>query len=265
MTATLPSFVHFGLVEADLLATHAGGSWPFPLRVPSYGRIDGEREILFGVAGQALQARDLADDAGPAGLAVEVAIALRECRGVVDVVHSGENGRTAVAALIYRQSALICRQRLDEGEPGTLEVRQVPETTLVEALVAEIPQLEAARTLPITVPAAAVDAAMQLTENDEDDASRVRRLRDLVHDHGGDSAALDQLVGLLLPVSGHGQLGATRDGRTRTGPALSWLDGPRGRVRVNRPGDGWLSVNPLRPAELRFALGELATITRRPR
>ncbi|GAA3583498.1 hypothetical protein GCM10022222_80340 [Amycolatopsis ultiminotia] len=266
MTSTLAPAVHFGLVEADLLAAHAGASWPFPLRVPAFGRIEGEREILFGVAGQALQARDLADDAGPAGPAAEVVTALRERRGVVDLVHTGEHGTVAVAALVYRQSALICRQVLDHDPAGTVAVQQIPDTGLAEALLAEIPQTDGARALPITVPAGAVDAAMALTEDeDEDDTSRVRRLRDLVQDHGGDPAVLDHLVGLLVPVSGHGQLGATRDGHTRTGPELSWVDGPRGRVRVNRPGDGWLSVNSLRRTDLRFTLGELATIARRPR
>jgi hypothetical protein len=35
--------VHFGLVELDLLAAHAGVRFPFPLRIPEFGRIPGER------------------------------------------------------------------------------------------------------------------------------------------------------------------------------------------------------------------------------
>ncbi|WP_037353600.1 ESX secretion-associated protein EspG [Amycolatopsis orientalis] len=265
MTATLPrtgdETVHIGLVEADLLAAHAGAGWPFPLRVPSYGRIEGEREILFATAGHALRARGLADDSGPDGLAAEAMTALRERRGVVDLVVADAEGATAVTALVYRSSALICRQRL---EADTLSVRRVDETALVDAVLAEIPKVEAARTMPVTLPVHAVKEAMAL-EDDEDDVSRAHRLRDLVRDSGGDPAALDSLVGLVVPLTGRGQLGATRDGRTREGRELSWLDGPRGRVRINPARAGWLSVNSLRPADLRFALGELATVARRPR
>lgn len=265
MTATLTGSdtVHIGLAEADLLAAHAGAGWPFPLRVPACGRIHGEREILLGAAGQTLSARGLADDAGPAGLAETAVTALRERRGVVHLVVAGEDGVTGVAALVHRSSALICTQRLDDDPAGTIALNRVPETSLVDAVLAAIPKKDAARSMPVAVPEYAVDAAMAVTE-DEDDAARVRRLRALVQDSGGDPASLDHLAGLLVPLSGRGQLGATRDGRTRAGGEVSWVDGPRGRIRVNRPGDGWLSVNPLRPADLRFALGELATLARRP-
>jgi hypothetical protein len=269
MTAVVPragqETVRIGLVEADLLAAHAGAAWPFPLRVPAFGRIAGERELLVDVAAQTLQARRLADDAGPEGLAAEAVTALRENRGVVHLVVTGAGGTTGVAAIVYRSAALICRQTLDDDPAGTLTLRRVPETALITALIDEIPAVDPARALPITVPAAAVDAAMALDDASEDDASRVRTLRALVRDHGGDPEALDHLVGLLVPVAGHGQLGATRDGRTPAGSELSWVDGPRGRVRVNRPGDGWLSVNPVRANDLRFTLGELATLARRPR
>ncbi|GAB3385930.1 ESX secretion-associated protein EspG [Amycolatopsis echigonensis] len=266
MTAVLPprtgdETVHIGLVEADLLAAHAGASWPFPLRVPSYGRIDGEREILFATAAHALRVRGLADESGPDGLAAEAVTALRERRGIVDLVVADAEGATAVTALVYQSSALICRQRL---EADTLSVRRVDETALVDAVLAEIPKAEAARTMPVTLPAHAVKEAMAL-DDDEDDTSRAHRLRDLVRDSGGDPAALDSLVGLVVPLTGRGQLGATRDGRTREGRELSWMDGPRGRVRINPARDGWISVNSLRPADLRFALGELATVARRPR
>lgn len=268
MTAVLPrtepETVRIGLVEADLLAAHAGAGWPFPSRVPAFGRIAGEREILLDVAAQTLQARRLADEAGPEGLAAEAVTALRENRGVVHLVVTGADGTTGLAAIVYRSAALICRQSLDDDPAGTLTLWRVPETALIDALLAEIPSVDPARTLPVTVPAGAVDAAMAL-EDDEDDTARVHRLRALVRDHGGDPDALDHLVGLLVPMTGRGQLGATRDGRTPAGSELSWVDGPRGRVRVNRPGDGWLSVNAVRPNDLRFALGELATLARRPR
>ena len=92
-----------------------------------------------------------------------------------------------------------------------------------------------------------------------DDASEFE-LRDAVRDHGGDPDVLDQFAGLLVPLTGRGQLGATRR-KSRVGPELSWLDGPRGRVRV-RTANGWTSVNSLRRNEFRAALSELATMAR---
>jgi hypothetical protein len=38
----------FGLVELDLLATYTGATIPFPLEIPSFGRIPDERDELFG-------------------------------------------------------------------------------------------------------------------------------------------------------------------------------------------------------------------------
>jgi hypothetical protein len=103
---------------------------------------------------------------------------------------------------------------------------------------------------------------------DLDGADREQRFRDLVREHGGDPAALDQLMVLLSTLHGRGQVGATRrtgPGSTRADTELSWLDGARGRLAVNRDVDGWVSVNPLRPNGLRAALDELSAIARRPR
>ncbi|HEV2782627.1 MAG TPA: ESX secretion-associated protein EspG [Actinophytocola sp.] len=239
MTAALArdtrSGVHFGLVELDLLAAHAGARFPFPLRVPEFGRITAEREVLLAAAGMTMRARGLAGERGPLGVAAEVVTALREYRGTVDLVLAGPDSAAGVVALVYRSWTLICRQPLT-GDPVTtgVRIRRVAQNALADELIGMVPEVAPAQAMPITLPP-----------------------------DGRDPYVLDELGGLLPELTGGGQLGATRRGAGRTGTELSWLDGPRGRVRVNRADDGWISVNPLRPNEMRFALDELAMIARR--
>jgi hypothetical protein len=224
--------VHFGLVELDLLATHAGARFPFPLRVPEFGRIDGEREVLLAGAGVTLRARGLAGERGPLGVAAEVVTALREYRGTVDLVLTGPDGVVGVVAMAYRSWTLICRQPLS-GQ-GTVRIRRVAQNALADELMALVPEVEPAVTMPITLPP-----------------------------DGGDPHVLDELGRLLPELTGAGQLGATRRGTGRSGTELSWLDGLRGRMRVNRADDGWFSVNSLQQNELRLALNNSAMIARR--
>lgn len=257
-------FVHFGLVELDLLAAYAGVPFPFPLRVPSFGRIEGEREVLLAAAGQTLRIRGLADETGPIGAAAELVDALREHRGTVDLVLTGPDGTTAAVAMIYRSSALLCRQPWNDDLANTVQVRTIAETALAQELFELVPERPAARSMPITLPDRAVRTATRLIAGVENDAEKERRLRDLVRDRGGDPGVLDTLAGLLPALTGKGQLGATRraSGSVRAGTELSWLDGPQGRVRVTRADDGWVSVNPLRQADVRNALNEMATTAR---
>ncbi|MDI5980808.1 ESX secretion-associated protein EspG [Amycolatopsis magusensis] len=250
--------VHFGLIELDLLSAHAGVPLPFPLRVPSFGRLAGEREILLAVAGETLYRRGLAGESGPVGMAAEVVTALREHRGTLDLVLTGERV-IGVVALVYRESVLLCRQVLDDDPAGTVGVRRVHDAALAAELLKQVPEVAAPVSMPITLPAGAVTAATRWPGEPGE-----QELRDLFRDHGGDPAALDSLVGLVVPVHGLGQLGATRRG-ARAGSELSWLDGPRGRVAVHAATDGWVSVNPLRRTGVRSALEELATIARSPR
>src|SRR5690348_15102109 len=120
MTAALTQpGVHFGLVELDLLAAHAGARFPFPLRIPEFGRIEGEREVLLAAAGSTLRVRGLAGDRGPVGLAAEVVTALREYRGTVDLVLAGPDSGAGTVAMVYRSWALICSQPLT-GAPTDL-------------------------------------------------------------------------------------------------------------------------------------------------
>lgn len=227
MTAEDPD-VYFGLVELDLLATHAGTRFPFPLRLPEFGRIAGEREVLLAAAGVTLRARGLAGERGPLGVAAEVVTALREYRGAVDLVLVGADGAVGVAALVYRSWALICRQQLTGDRVG---VRRVAQNTLADELFRMVPEVEPATTMPITLPP------------DDDDPGELARL--------------------LPELTGTGQLGATRRDTGRAGTGLSWLDSPRGRVRVSHAEDGWISVNSLRDNEMRYTLDNLAMIVRR--
>lgn len=236
--------VHCGLVELDLLAEHAGARFPFPLRVPEFGRIAGEREVLLAAAGVTLRARGLASESGPLGIAAEVVTALREYRGTVDLVLTGPDETVGVVAMVYRSWALLCRQPLT-GDPaltggGGVRIRRIAQNALADELIGMVPEVEPAVAMPITVPPDSIDSP--------------------------DSAVLDELGRLLPELTGRGQLGATRrgtDGPTRSETELSWLDGPRGRVRVHRAADRWTSVNPLRRNEIRGALDNLAMIARR--
>jgi hypothetical protein len=268
VTTTIPrpdQDVAFGLVELDLLATHAGTPMPFPLRVPSFGRIPGERMVLLDAAGHALRARGLADATGPAGIAAELVIALREYRGAVDLIAVTPRRGIGAVALVYGSSALVCVQDLDAGDTATVRVRRVADTALASALRPLVPESAPARSMPVMLPTAVVDTARRLVATATDDAELAQRLRDLMREHGGDPDALDQLAALLAAPTGHGQFGVTRRGRERAGAELSWLDGPQGRVRVHHGTDGWVSVNPLRPAALRHALDNLAMIARERR
>jgi hypothetical protein len=236
--ATVPAThagVHFGLVELDLLATHAGVRFPYPLRVPEFGRIPGEREVLLSAAGATLRERGLAGERGPLGVAAEVVTALREYRGTVDLVLAGRDGAVGVVAMVYRSWTLICRQPLTDDPARTgVRIRRVAQNALTDELIGMVPEVEPAVVMPITVPP---------------DQS--------------DPVANDELEDVLPEVTGMGELGALRRGAGRTGVELSWLDGPRGRVQVNRSADGWLSVNPLRRNEMRYAINDLAMIARK--
>jgi hypothetical protein len=230
--------IYFGLVELDLLAAHAGVRFPFPLRVPEFGRIAGEREALLAAAGVTLRSRGLAGERGPLGVAAEVITALREYRGTVDLVLTGPAGTLGVVAMVYRSWTLICHQPLTGNRPTDgVRIRRAAQNALADELLTMVPQVRPAVVMPITVPP-----------------------------DGAELAAVDELGVVLPELTGSGQLGATRHdnaGTTRSGTELSWLDSLRGRTRVNRTEDGWLSVNSLRQNEMRSTLHTMAMIARR--
>ena len=225
MTAT----VECAPVELDLLATHAGARFPFPLRVPSFGRLAAERDALLAAAGHALRDRGLATEHGPLGMANELVTALREYRGAVDVVVVGPTVVRGAVAMVYGSWAVVCHQTLSDTEPGTVRVVRVPATALTDELATLIPPARPAPELPVTLP-----------------------------------PAVDQLATLVAAPAGRGQLGAVRraGATVRRVREVSWLDSPRGRVRVDRGSDGWVSVNPVRHNELVRALGEVAAVAR---
>jgi hypothetical protein len=259
--------VEFGLVELDLLATHAGAPLPYPLRVPPFGRIHGEREVLLAVAGQTLRARGLADGHGPVDAAAELVTALREYRGTVDLVLVDQEGARGVAAIAYRSWALLCQRTLTDDPASTVRIRRVADTALASELLDLVPDVAPATSLPITLPARAISIGKTLIDEVADGTELEQRLRDLVRDHGGDAAVLDQLAGLLPTLTGRGQLGAARragEGNVRAGAELSWLDSPRGRVRLNHTEDGWVSVNPLTRTAMKSVLNGLSAIARKP-
>lgn len=248
----------FGLVEFDLLATHTGASIPFPLRVPSFGRIPGERQVLFTTAGATLRHRALADENGPTGLAGELAAALARRRGTLDLVLTGSAEPVGVAAVVHRDRVLLCRQTLDDTRTAMVDVRHLPLDGVVDALHDLIPPLPAAKIMPLRVPVAAVRAVH------ETGAAQLHRIASR---HGCAVEDLDALVRAGGTVVGGGQLGACavsdHGPDVRLGTELSWLDSPGGRMRVTTH-HGWLSVNPLRPNDLHTAIAELVTLIKHP-
>jgi hypothetical protein len=262
MTATIERAADFAPVELDLLATHAGVRFPFPLRVPSFGRDAGERDALLAEAGHALGARGLATAHGPVGLAGELVNALREYRGAVDLVAVGAGGMTGAVAMVYGAWAVVCRQ--SPGDASPVQVTRVAAAGVSGELARLLPEVRPAAVMPITLPPGVVGDTVRLLGRTAETPATRRYVRELVRTCGGDESAVDQLVGLFPSVAGRGQLGTVhRAGTTTTRVGeVSWLDSPRGRVRVDQDHDGWVSVNPLRHNELIRALGELAALAR---
>ncbi|MGW6929362.1 ESX secretion-associated protein EspG [Lentzea sp. NPDC054927] len=135
--------IAFDLVEMDLLATHAGVRWPFPLRVPSFGKLADERATLLAEAGHGLQARGLAEAHGPTGMAAALVTALCEHTAVVDLVVRG----TGAVAMVHGDEAIVCTQ-----SESTVRVTHVEAETLGDELVALVPDLRPAQVMPITLP-----------------------------------------------------------------------------------------------------------------
>ncbi|GAA2669283.1 MULTISPECIES: ESX secretion-associated protein EspG [Actinosynnema] len=236
----------FALAELDLLTTHAGAPMPYPVQVPSHGRTAGERAAVLASAGATLVARDLADRTGPTGLAGALVTALRAPEPVDLVLTGGRDGPLGVLALRRERTALVCRQPLTPALAHLVEVVEIDRDGLVDELLRDVPALPGAPVVPVTLTREVVDAASGGADED--------RLRALTRDAGGDPAELDRLAALLRGVSGRGQLGgAGRGGRIE----LSWLDSAAGRLRIDRGADGWVSVNPLHPNDVRRFLRAL--------
>ncbi|MFJ6673797.1 ESX secretion-associated protein EspG [Actinosynnema sp. NPDC091369] len=264
MTAAIRHETVFDPVELDLLATHAGVPFPFPIRVPSSGRFTDERDALLADAGHALRARGLATATGPVGVTAELVTALREHRGAVDLVVIGTTEVTGAVAMVHEDRAVVCRQSLHPEHGGDVAVTAVPATELADRFALLIPAARAAATLPITLPPGVVEGALRILGDPGCEPVTRGHVRELVRACGGDEAVVDRLVDLLPGVSGRGRLGVVRrtGGPATRPPEVSWLDSARGRVRVDRDDRGWTSVNPLRHDRLLRLLGETAAVAR---
>jgi hypothetical protein len=135
--------IAFDLVEMDLLATHAGVHWPFPLRVPSFGVAAAERAELLAEAGYGLRQRGLAEPHGPTGMAAELVTALREHRAVVDLVVP----EVKAVAMVYGDDAVVCTQ-----SGSTVRAVHVEAEALGDELAQLVTELKAAQIMPITLP-----------------------------------------------------------------------------------------------------------------
>ncbi len=259
MTDPVTRPAQFGLVELDLLATYAGAELPFPLQVPSFGRVPPERDLLLAGAGETLRMRGLADDSGPTGLADLLVALLARRTGGIDLVLGGAGWESGAVALADRAGAVLCLQRFNSQEHHLVDAYQVDPDTLAEELFSLVPELAGGHTIPLRLPLLAMRAAHALLTGPVSDEEAVERhVRDVLRDGGVTEAAAGKLAALLHPLDGYGQMGFTRPGDggedVRVGHELSWIDAPTGRYRIDSTtdgaADGWVSVNPLHPDEL---------------
>ncbi|HEY0636749.1 MAG TPA: ESX secretion-associated protein EspG [Pseudonocardiaceae bacterium] len=277
-TSELARPAQFGLVELDLLATYAGAELPFPLQVPSFGRVPDERDLLFAGAGATLRVRGLADDDGPAGLADQLVALLARRTGTVDLVLGGPGWESGAVALVDRSTAVLCLQRFNPEEHHLVDAHQVDGDTLAAELMALVPELAGGHSIPLRLPLHAVRSAHEIlvraqrAGTDPDRRDVEQRVYEELRAGGVDPTAAGKLATVLHPLEGYGQLGVTRPGDggedVRVGHELSWIDTPGGRYRVGssaggRDHDGWVSINPLHPDELyTLVRGFVSTVRR---
>jgi hypothetical protein len=257
--------------EVDLLCTYAEVEPPFPLEIPSSGTTELERSVVFQAAQQTLQARGLAGEGGPVGLAEEFVRLLRDRCGAVDIVVVDGKSTVRAVAMVDGANALLAVQRTDE-EDEVVRLRSLSLDRAVDALIRLIPDVEQAGSSPISVPLRALRAAeSEIARRIEDDEPfRDAELPDLLEHNGVDERVLRRMIAHLQPVIGQGQLGGSRPNGehgedredVRYGEELSWLDTPRGRYKVSQDGE-WVSANPLPREDLRVALRRLLAPLRR--
>ena len=259
----------FGLVELDLLATYTGATIPFPLVVPSFGRIPDDRDELFGAAGATLQHRGLADQDGPTGLARGLADALQNRHATIYLITTGPDGPIGIVAILrHRHRTLLCRQPLHDSSASLVDIRAAPSDSLADALCEHIPDMPAAKVMPLRVPADAVrDLHTSATANPDRNTQQLEQ--QIASRHNCPADDLHTIVRIGGTATRHGQLGATRatpQGDARIGTELSWLDTATGRVKISTDRAGaheWISINPLRRNEIRTSITNLIALIRR--
>jgi hypothetical protein len=247
-------------VEMDLLCTFAGVPAPFPLRVRSAGATQAERTRLFGAARERMAARGLADQRGPLGVAEVFVHLLKRCPTVLDLMLAIGPDRLGAVLLGYRGEAVLAVTELDDPDPSVGLVALEPDDATDE-LLRLIPELDAARATPFTLPRPALARVYRAMLDHGGELGRYQ-LDELLSQHSIDERLADRLVTQMLPVLGNGQAGlAQRRGYAgdwrRTGEELRWLDTGRGRLRLGGSAE-WTSVNPLFPNELYGSLRQLA-------
>jgi hypothetical protein len=251
--------------EVDLLCVHAEVEPPFPLEIPSTGTSEAERSVVFQGARESLELRGLADANGPAGIADELVRLLRHRTGALDLVVFGESGALRATLLVGpAPHALLAVQR-DGDEEGAVRLRSVPVDRSADALVALVPDVDAASASPFALPVRALRAAEEVIADRVAAGEPVREddLLDLLERGGLNDRATRRMIACLQPVQGQGQLGGSRpnglrgddEDHVRFGAELAWVDTPRGRFRLaeepGADGSGWISVNPLGREDLR--------------
>lgn len=258
----------FGLVELDLLATFAGAELPFPLQVPSFGRVPPERDLLFGAAGETLRVRGLAGDDGPTGLAGRLVALLSHRAGAVDLVLGGPDWESGAVALIDATAAagaLMCLQRFNPAERHLVEAYELDGDVLAHELFSLVPALHGGNAIPLRLPQRAMRAAHDLLTA-AGGGNVEREVYEVLREGGVDATAAAKLASLLHPLEGYGQMGVSMPGAggedVRVGSELSWVDTPAGRYRIGSA-DGWVSINPLHPDELFSLLRSFVARVRR--
>jgi hypothetical protein len=247
--------------EADLLCAAANCPPPYPLRIPDHGRTVLERRTVLRAAGERLAARGLADERGPLGVAEAFAHLLQDATLALDVQLCVGTDVFAAVLLARRGLAVLTTQRLTGDDP-TLRMVELSLDDAVDELLEVIPAHPAALVAPFSLPSGAIGRLYRELRTRRD--LEPSEWDELLTAHGVTDRLARRLVTHLQPVLGNGNAGlATRGGYAgawrRAAGEVRWLDTERGRFQLVPAEDGeWMSVNPMRPADLAGALRRLA-------
>lgn len=248
-------------VELDLLCKFAGVAAPFPLRVRASGATGDERLALFALARQRLAARGLADQDGPLGVAAIFVRLLRTGVTVLDLMLSIRERQLGAVLLGHQGEAVLAVADPDDAEP-TARLVALPLDDAVDELLLLVPELDAPRITPFTLPRPAL-AEVYLALLERKSPLDTHELDELLRAHGIDDRLANRMVSQLQPVLGSGQCGlAERGGYAgewrRFGEELRWLDTDYGRLRLAGTNE-WTSVNPLFANDLAAEIRRLAS------
>ncbi|WP_424184394.1 ESX secretion-associated protein EspG [Actinokineospora sp. G85] len=244
--------------EVDLLCAFAKVRPPFPLKIKPQGTTVGEQRARYAEARARLAAQGLAGARGPRGPAADLVRLLETGVGVVDVLVARRGRSLGALVLAERDDALLLTQA---GAGGRVHLLSLRTHTVLDHLLALVPDHPAALAAPFSLPRRALDSAHRAIQGAGRPLS-ADELDRLLAEHGVDEQSARRLTTHLQPVLGNGQVGVAHPrgpGWERGGPELRWLDTARGRFRLGgAPGSEWMSVNPLSGDDLHLALRDLA-------